>query len=92
MPTKDKKQQFNVPYYPEFVSGGPDFVSGFPVPYGRKGRFPLTLLLRALDFAFCYACDLVPGIQRISFSVIQVATSAVTEGRCAGGRPTSEAR
>ena len=49
---KDKKQQINVPCCPEFVSGGPEFVSGFPVAYGRKGRLLLTLLLRVLDLAF----------------------------------------
>ena len=52
MPTKDKKQCFYVSYCPEFVSGGSEFVSGFPVAYGRKGRLLLTLLLRALDLAF----------------------------------------
>ena len=55
---KDKKQQINVPCCPEFVSGGPEFVSGFPVAYGRKGRLLLTLLLRALDLALAVAFDL----------------------------------
>ncbi len=65
MLTKDKKQHIYVSYYPEFVSGGPEFVSEFPVAYGRKGRLLLTLLLRALDLAFCCACDLASRIQRI---------------------------
>lgn len=48
---KDKKQHFFVHYNPAFVSRYPKFVSRFPVAYGRKGRLPLTLLLRALDLA-----------------------------------------
>jgi len=67
MPTKDKKQQFNVSYCPEFVSGDPEFVSGFPVPYGRKGRLLLTLLLRALDFAFAAPVILLLGIKESAF-------------------------
>ena len=50
--TKDKNQHFFVRYYPEFVSRDPEFVSNFPVAYGRNGRLLLTLLLRALDLAF----------------------------------------
>ena len=49
--TKDKNQHFFVRYYPEFVSRGPEFVSNFPVAYGRNGRLLLTLLLRVLDLA-----------------------------------------
>lgn len=65
MPSKDKKQYFYVLRCPAFVSRGSEFVSRFPVAYGRKGRLLLTLLLRDLDLALCGAFDLAPGIQRI---------------------------
>lgn len=78
---KDKKQQINVPCCPEFVSGGPEFVSGFPVAYGRKGRLLLTLLLRALDLAFVVLVILSWDSKNRAVQLVQVAPSAVTAKR-----------
>ena len=80
MPSKDKKQIIYVRRYPEFVSGGPEFVSRFPVAYGRKGRLLLTLLLRVLDLALDVLVIMLLGFKESGCSLAQ------------GGRQCSDRR